>query len=190
VLINFPLFSIKQWRSMVISVDHCWWIILILTPSYYQCCTTFILALLMIWFQTKNPAKPARPNHIYGFCKGWAGTQFKPASPSNLPQADALQEQKGDTNGMPKGQDQSASTALPRQTLGLLADMLLEIPLCMCASSSCGLSDLTLGSRDAQYGSLPWEENSKTNVLLLFRSTHPAAGIHHCMKLLLCNIGG
>jgi len=91
---------------------------------------------------------------------------------------------------MPKGQDQSASTALPRQTLGLLADMLLEIPLCMCASSSCGLSDLTLGSRDAQYGSLPWEENSKTNVLLLFRSTHPAAGIHHCMKLLLCNIGG
>jgi len=39
-----------------------------------------------------------------------------------------LQEQRGDTNGMPKGQDQSASTALPRQTLGLLADMLLEIP--------------------------------------------------------------
>jgi len=55
-------------------------------------------------------------------------SQFKPASPSNLPQADALQEQRGDTNGMPKGQDQSASTALPRQTLGLLADMLLEIP--------------------------------------------------------------
>ena len=55
----------------------------------------------------------------------------------------------------------------PRQTLGLLADMLMGITLRMCASSSCELSDLTLGSRDPQYGTLHWEENSETNALLL-----------------------
>jgi len=43
----------------------------------------------------------------------------------------------------------------------------MGITLRMCASSSCELSDLTLGSRDPQYGTLHWEENSETNALLL-----------------------